>query len=761
MISTLLIAGITVSVFLWKENSLRRTEKDLKESEQRLNTMIQQTPAVIYSYYLVDGLPQIQYINENVNHILGFQPQELLRDYEAFQDLVHPEDQHKVNKARAKLMEEGRVRLEEYRIKDREGQYRWLQDEQKLISHEDGTLEVIGAWWDITDRKQIEEYLKKSEERYRTIFDFSPVGIMIADGEGNILAVNQAMCEISELSQEELEGNNILETLVLPEHLELAKRNIAQILNGEDLKFVIETNNEIGNVRYKQLHETRIVLPDGGYGILSMQTDFTDRKAAEEALQKSEEKHRRLFETMEQGVIYQNVNGNIISANPAAERILGLSFEEMQGKNSQDSHWQMIDEEGNAVPGTDHPALIALRTGQRVGPVTRGVYHPGKNSHVWLSIIAIPLFQPGKKGPFQVYSTFSDITEQKEAEERIRYISFHDSLTGLYNRYFLEEEMKRLDTERQLPIGIVMIDLNGLKLINDTYGHEKGDAMLKKLADILKETCREEELIARWGGDEFVILLPGTDTEEVKSVCQRIARNCQDAFVEDIPLSIAIGTAQKDTMDKTLNKVLNEAEDAMYKSKLSESRSARSSVLNALLKVLAEKSFETETHSLNMKRVALQIGEGLNLPKTELNRLSLLTTLHDIGKVNISEEILTKNGPLNEKEWEIIKKHPEIGYRIARATEEFSHVAEDILSHHEHWDGSGYPRGIKGNDIPLLARIVSIADAYEVMSSGRPYKKAMSQEEIILEFKRCSGRQFDPELVEIFLSVWTRVDSKV
>lgn len=612
---------------------------------------------------------------------------------------------------------------------------------------------ILAVSRDTTEQKNAENKLKKSEQRYRTIFDFSPVGILIADDKGTILEVNKAICEITGYSKAELEGNSILKSLVLPEDIAEAKEHISEIINGKDMKFITKTKNVQGKTKYTQLHETRIALPDGAKGILSMQIDFTSRVMAEKALQKSEESHRRLFETMEQGVIYQNRKGEITSVNPAAERILGLSFAEMKAKPSSDSYWQMIKEDGSAVKGFDHPAMIALRTGKKIGPVVRGVYHDKKNSHVWLNITAIPLFQQGEKNPFQVYATFTDITEFKAATERIRYISFHDSLTGLYNRRYIEEEMKRLNTKRQLPISVVMIDLNGLKLINDTYGHQKGDEMLKSLANILKESCRQEDLIARWGGDEFIILFPQTNLKIVNSICQRINNACQRRKVGFLPLSIAIGTAQKDTMNKTLDKTLNEAEDNMYKNKLAESRSARSSVLNALLKVLAAKSFETEAHSLKMKEIALQIGERLNLPKTELDRLSLLTTLHDIGKVNISEEILTKKDSLTKEEWVIIKKHPEIGYRIARATEEFAHVAEDILAHHEHWDGSGYPRGLKETAIPLLARICAVADAYEVMSSGRPYKKAMTKAEIIAEFKNRAGTQFDPELVAIFLSI--------
>jgi diguanylate cyclase (GGDEF)-like protein/PAS domain S-box-containing protein len=337
------------------------------------------------------------------------------------------------------------------------------------------------------------------------------------------------------------------------------------------------------------------------------------------------------------------------------------------------------------------------------------------------------------------------------AEEKIHHLSFHDSLTNLYNRSYLEQEMQRLETPRQLPISLIMADLNGLKLINDTYGHAKGDGVLIKAALVLKDSCRQEDIVARWGGDEFVILLPQTSLEDALLMCRRIKMKSQNSYTEELPLSMALGAAVKTTETETLTDTLREAEDNMYKHKLTESRSTKNTLLQALLKTLAEKSFETEAHTRRMQQVAQMIGERLNLTDTELARLKLLITLHDIGKINIAEEILTKEGSLTEEEWEAIRRHPEIGFRIARATEEFAHVAEDIYAHHERWDGFGYPRGLKGDEIPLLARITAIADAYEVMSYGRPYKKKMIRNEIQAELARCSGHQFDPELIKVFL----------
>ena len=346
-----------------------------------------------------------------------------------------------------------------------------------------------------------------------------------------------------------------------------------------------------------------------------------------------------------------------------------------------------------------------------------------------------------------------------QADEKIRHLSFHDQLTGLYNRFFLEEEMRRLDTSRQLPVSIIMADLNGLKLVNDTYRHCVGDRMLKSAANILKESCREEDIIARWGGDEFVILLSRTSEKEAWRVCKRINEKCSKTYVEDIPLSMSLGASNKDSPEKGLSEVMKEAEDHMYKNKLTERRSEKSNLLKTLLRTLsAKKSFEKEEHIQLMQNMAIRIGKKIDLPETELSRLRVLVTLHDIGKINISEDILNKKDALTEEEWEVIKQHPETGYRIARSTDEFSHVAGDILAHHERWDGTGYPQGLKGEEIPLLSRITAIAVTYESLTNGRPYKKALPSGEVVAEIKRCAGTHFDPELVEVFLSVYKEVN---
>ena len=351
-----------------------------------------------------------------------------------------------------------------------------------------------------------------------------------------------------------------------------------------------------------------------------------------------------------------------------------------------------------------------------------------------------------------------DITEQKNIEKKIIYISYHDQLTGLYNRRFFEEEIKRLDTKRQLPLSFVMGDLNSLKLTNDAFGHSEGDKILKETAELLKKVCRSDDIVARWGGDEFVIFLPKTSTAGSEKIVQRIKKECSKIIIQKIPLSLAIGIATKIKIGQDIDKIIGEAESNMYKNKLAQKESSTSSTIFALEQALYEKSNETMEHTFRIKDFAMKLGKLIKLHPSQLDELSLLASLHDIGEVAIPEAILLKKGKLAEKEWAVLKRHSEIGFNIAKSSPKIIHIAKFILACHENWDGSGYPQGLAGESIPILSRIVSIADAYDVMISERAYKKAMSKDAAIEELKRCAGTQFDPVLVNKFIEIISNGD---
>jgi diguanylate cyclase (GGDEF)-like protein len=364
----------------------------------------------------------------------------------------------------------------------------------------------------------------------------------------------------------------------------------------------------------------------------------------------------------------------------------------------------------------------------------------------------IPQFDENKKH-IANFGTIQDITRIRKTEEEIRYLSYHDYLTGLFNRRFYEEVLIKLDSEENYPLTLVMADVNGLKMINDSFGHAVGDQLLQKASNVIKSGCRENDVIARLGGDEFVIILARTDAETAALIIKRLEVLAAREKIRGLKLSIAFGSRTKIRKEENIQKVLKNAEDDMYRHKLYESASMRSKTIELIMNTLYEKSNREMMHSSRVGQICEKIGMRMKLDQDEINQIRTAGLIHDIGKMGIDEKILNKPGTLSDDEWKEIQRHPEIGYRILSSANEFSEMANCILEHHERWDGRGYPKGLKGEEISLQGRIVAVADSFDAMTSDRTYRKGLAQDDAIAEIKRCAGTHFDPLVAKMLVEV--------
>lgn len=371
----------------------------------------------------------------------------------------------------------------------------------------------------------------------------------------------------------------------------------------------------------------------------------------------------------------------------------------------------------------------------------------------WISIRGNVVERDEEGQPLRISGIVMDIDERKSAEEALKNLTHFDRLTGLYHRGYFEYLLETKIANGEFPFAMIIGDVNGLKAINDTFGHSAGDAILVAVAGVLKNVCGENSLICRWGGDEFAIIVPDANVSMAEEICLRISIYCFGLDIQALPLNMSLGYSLVTAENNDFQEITKQAEERMFRNKLFDDSSARSGIVSSLQRALEEKSYETEEHVQRIGDNCLKMGKKLRLNAAKLDELLLLALMHDIGKIAIPDSILEKSEPLDYDEWEIMKSHSEIGYRIAAATPELSHIADGILAHHEHYDGSGYPNGLRGNEIMLISRILSIIDSYDVMTNERAYKKAMTKEEAVEELKKCSGAQFDPELVEIFVSI--------
>ena len=563
-----------------------------------------------------------------------------------------------------------------------------------------------------------------------SVIDSVDDGVILLDKNNSILYMNKAFQNYFEINSNGAIGKNI--ELVLPSLDIKLKSFNHQAAGYKELK-TFYMNRKTYDLNIFNLFD--LIKRYAGKTIILR--DITEKKVTENILRESEEKFRLLFEKSSDGIFSYNISNGKIDFNPALSKILGYNC---IGEVSNSYIKEILDIVNEGVSNNSNEKNFLQKQIEREN-----------GSKIWIEVSFNKDFNHNRD--IICNGIVRDITSKKVFENKIKYLSFHDKLTGLYNRAFFEAELKRLNKKRQLPLTIVIADIDGLKLVNDAFGHENGDRLIKKIADIFKYCFRSEDIIARYGGDEFAILLPSTPMSEVLKIIDRIKIACKKEGNKILPLSISIGVSSKTEISQEINSVIKDADDRMYKNKLMKKQSPQSSLIFSLEKALEERNFETVEHVRRMRDGVISLGKELNLQDSMINDLRLLSTLHDIGKIGISDNIILKPDKLSHKEWRLIKKHSEIGFRIAKSSNELLTIAKPILHHHEWWNGRGYPARLKEEKIPLNSRIVSIIDAYDAMTNNRPYRKAISRDNAIIELEKYSGIQFDPFLIKKFVDI--------
>ncbi|MDD5005311.1 MAG: PAS domain S-box protein [Candidatus Omnitrophica bacterium] len=789
------ISKISVMHDITKEKEM---QVKIESSEQYFRNLFENLPVACFGYD-IEG--RIITWNKAASNVYGFKKEDVL-NHSIFDTLAQEKDRERTMHFIKEIFKGRSFDGLEWEDKTADGTKRYVYTSTYPLYDLDGNVLMgISVNIDITPQKTIEHELKSSKEHLEKIME-TPQSLIVELSPDMKIKMFNTGCELSTgYNRSEVIGKDWLE-LFIPDRLKDETRfvfeevkNDRNILPGHHENPILTKSGEEKIIFWSN---TNLKDEDGKViSVISMGIDITERKIAQQKIVEAEEKYRAFLENVPVHVGVIDESGKFVIWNKYSEQMLGYTKEEALGKMSPGDIHETKEEAREVIEIASQKGIFDKELNL--------IHKDGRKIPV--SLIVVPRVVNNKIVGFLGFGR--DVSERKNTEkellaakEKLESIALKDPQTELYNnRYVVERLASEFERAKRSfsPLSLLLIDLDYFKSINDTYGHEFGDKALVQVAKLLKSELRANDIVARWGGEEFMVILPEVDRQNAILVSRKILRVFEykgfgdEKNIVNLKCSVGIVSYPEDPLfspkemleavEKSVFKVKTAGGNGMgsymegfikkdddkaalsEKDRLLDSLKEKMSLfairgeesileaIYSLSKSLELKDHTTRTHSEKTVHYAVKLAQRFDLGEREIENVRRAAILHDIGKLGIPDKILLKKGPLTKNEFEIVKQHPKIAAEIMSVAEFLKDSVPYVEHHHERYDGKGYPDGLKGEEIPFGARIVSIVDVYEALTADRPYRRALPKEEAIKIIKDSSGIQFDPKVVNAFLDL--------